>query len=78
MKDSGCEAAQKETMLTGIHHWNCVDNHPAKLSGKPSENQSENKCSRVVKEITGKRKVRGMDIAHWLTKIKQECCNKQT
>jgi len=43
MKDSGCGAAQKETMLTGIHHWNCVDNHPAKLSGKPSENQSENK-----------------------------------
>jgi len=63
-------------MLTEVHHRDNIDNHPAELSGKISQNKSENKCASAVKEITSKREVRGMDIPHRLSKIKQECCNK--
>lgn len=31
-----------------------------------------------MKDITSKRRVRGMDISHSLSKIRQECCNKWT
>lgn len=32
--DSSCESTQKEIMLTGIYHWNCLENHSAKLFEK--------------------------------------------
>lgn len=33
-KKKSCEPTQEEIMLTGIHHWNCLDKHSAKLFEK--------------------------------------------